>query len=144
MDHPDNPFRPATGGHVTITCLSMASDHIANMTIDDVVATLCDNGIPVAWVDHSYAYGLCYLSKQFTGKGRHIRLMEDADDERVPHFGLHGRPLMIPDWDGWWMPEDLNRIYLLMANEERTDFYCMEDSPDWMLVEGNPFPLFIR
>jgi hypothetical protein len=31
-----------------------------------------------------------------------------------------------------------------MANEERTDFYCMEDSPDWMPVGGNPFPLFIR
>jgi hypothetical protein len=110
----------------------MDSDHVANMTIDDVVAMLHDNGIPVAWVNHSYAYGLCYLSKQFNGEGRHIGLMEDTDDERVPCLGLHGRPPTIPDWDSWWMPspEDLNRIHLLMANEERMDFYCMEDSPD--------------
>jgi hypothetical protein len=53
---------------------------------------------------------------------------------------------MIPDWNSWWTPspEDLNCIHLLMANKERTDFYCMEDSPDWMLVGGNPFPLFIQ
>jgi hypothetical protein len=86
-DHPDHPFWPATGGHVTITHLSMDSDHIANMTINNVMATLHDNGIPVAWVDHSYTYGLCYLSKQFNGGGRHIRLMEDADDEHVPIWG---------------------------------------------------------
>jgi hypothetical protein len=91
-DHPDNPFQPATGGHVTITRLSMDSDHIANMTIDDVVAMLRDNGIPVAWVDHSYAYGLCYLSKQFTGEGRHIGLMKDADDEMHSLFGAARSP----------------------------------------------------
>jgi hypothetical protein len=144
-DHPDNPFRPATGGHVTITRLSMDSDHVANMTIDNVMATLRDNRIPVAWVNHSYAYGLRYLSKQFTGEGRHIGLMEDTDDEHIPRLGLHSRPPTIPDWDSWWMPspEDLNHIHLLMANEERMDFYCMEDSPDWMPVGGNPFPLFI-
>jgi hypothetical protein len=79
-------------------------------------------------------------------QGRHIGLMEDADDERIPRLGLHSCPPTIPDWDGWWTPspEDLNRIHLLMANEERMDFYCMEDSPDWMPVGGNPFPLFIR
>jgi hypothetical protein len=31
-----------------------------------------------------------------------------------------------------------------MAHEETTDFYCMDDSLDWMVVGGNTFPLFIH
>jgi hypothetical protein len=61
MDHSDNPFQSATGIHITITCLSMALNHTANMTIDNVVAMLHDNGILMAWADHSYAYGLSNL-----------------------------------------------------------------------------------
>lgn len=31
-----------------------------------------------------------------------------------------------------------------MAHEETADFYCMDDSSDWMVIGGNTFPLFIR
>jgi hypothetical protein len=86
------------------------------------------------------------LSEQLTGNGRHIGLIEDTDDERVPCLGLHGRPPTLPEWDGWWTPsnEDLLHIHLLMATEEKADFYCMEDSPNWMTMGSNPFPLFIH
>jgi hypothetical protein len=48
--------------------------------------------------------------------------------------------------DGWWTPssEDLIRIHLLMAIKEKADFYCMDDSPNWMTMGSNPFLLFIH
>jgi hypothetical protein len=124
----------------------MPPENVANMTTDDVATVMRDNCIPVEWVDHSYAYGLRYLSEHLTGEGRYNGLLEDVDDERIPRIGVRGRPPTIPEWDGWWVPssEDLTRIQLLMAHEETADFYCMDDSSDWMVVGGNTFPLFIR
>jgi hypothetical protein len=63
---------------------------MANMTLDDVISTLCNNRIPAGWVNHSYAYGLWYVSEQLTSDGRHVSLMEDTDDEHVLHLVLHG------------------------------------------------------
>jgi hypothetical protein len=144
-EHPVEPFQPCIGDTITITRLSLVPENVANMTLDNIVSTLHNNCIPVEWVDHSYAYGLQYLSEQLTSDGRHIGLIEDTDDKCIPHLGLHGRPPTLPEWDSWWTPsnEDLLRIHLLMATEEKADFYCMEDSPDWMTVGSNPFPLFI-
>jgi hypothetical protein len=123
----------------------MPLENVANMTTDDIATMMQDNCILVEWVDHLYAYGLCYLSEHLAGEGRYNRLLEDVDDEHIPHLGVHGCPPTIHEWDGWWIPlsEDLTCIQLLMAHKETTDFYCMDDSLDWVVVGGNTYSLFI-
>jgi hypothetical protein len=71
-DHPEHPFQPATGESITLTRMTMPPENVANMTTDDVATVMRDNCIPVEWVDHSYAYGLRYLSEHLTtGEGRY-------------------------------------------------------------------------
>jgi hypothetical protein len=100
-EHPAKPFQPCTGDTITIIHLSLASENVANMTLNDVVSTLCNNHILVGWINHSYAYRLQYVSEQLTSNSRHVGLMEDTDDECVPHLELHGQSPTLPKWDGW-------------------------------------------
>jgi hypothetical protein len=49
-EHPTEPFQPCTGDTITITHLSLAPENVANMTLDDIISTLCNNCIPVEFL----------------------------------------------------------------------------------------------
>ena len=74
------------------------------MTIDNAISVLRDNHIPVEWVDHSYTYGLQYLSKQLTENGKHLGLFKDADNTYSLTWNCMG--VLLPSLTGMigWYP----------------------------------------
>ena len=77
--------------------MSIPPDQVANMSINKVMVMLQDNHIPVEWVNHSYAYGLQYLSEHLVKGGKHLDFFEDIDDEQLTHLELHRLPPTILD-----------------------------------------------
>jgi len=119
---------------------------MANLTIEDMAHVLIMNSIPVLWVDHAYAYRLHYLNQCHTSDDtKYLGLYNYTDDKHLVCIALHGIPPLLPDWDNWWAPSDSNitRIYTLMAIKEGEGCYCLDNSDYWLLLGGEPYPLYI-
>jgi hypothetical protein len=111
-----------------------------DLTVDEVLATLTTNHIPLTWVDHTYTYGLHYLNHHYNHSPEAEANYWEVDNERIHWLGVHGLPPAIPEWDRWYNPtvEDVGRVHMLQAMEEDRDHYCLDDSHDWLLVGEDP------
>ncbi|KAF9007369.1 hypothetical protein BDQ17DRAFT_1422751 [Cyathus striatus] len=87
-----------------------------NVSMVNIVATLITNGVPIAWIDYVYLFGLNYLDAHFTNSPLRRDLFLDADDRRLEWLQYHGEPQEITKWSGFWSPspEDFDHIYTLM------------------------------
>ena len=65
--HPSNPFVVQTGPSFSISWMCIYGCHVMNMTMEDITATLIYNCILVEWIDHTYMYGLHFMSQHYVG-----------------------------------------------------------------------------
>jgi hypothetical protein len=130
----------SSSGSVTLTWMDLGEHHGPNLTINEVLATLTTNHIPLTWVDHAYTYGLHYLNHHYNHSPEAEANYREVDNEHIHWLGVHDLPPAIPEWDRWYNPtvEDVGRVHMLQAMEEDRDHYCLNNSHDWLLVGEDP------
>lgn len=143
--HPNSPFVAQTGPTFSISRLRIDGRHVMNMNMEDVTATLIYNRIPVEWVEHSYMYGLHFMSQHYAGSILDDDLLAEYDDERLHRLDLHGIPPAIAEWDGWRLPttDDLLRLSIVMKLEEVNKGIFSLEGPNWLLFGESPYRRYL-
>jgi len=143
--NPGSPFVPQSGPTFALSRLRIDGRHVMNMTMEDVIATLIYNRIPVEWIDHAYLYGLHFMSQRYAGSTLDDDLLAEYDDERLHRIDLYGVPSAITAWDGWRIPttDDLLRLSIVMKLEEENKGLFSLDGPNWLLFGESPFRRYL-
>jgi hypothetical protein len=66
---------------VTLTHMDLGDLQVADITIDNVLTTLCTNHILLTWVDHAYMFRLHYLNHHYSGLSLASSMYQEIDDE---------------------------------------------------------------
>jgi hypothetical protein len=144
--HPERqyaPFQYTLGSSINLTRFRRP-DGIDRLTDETVLQYMIEAGIPIAWVDHSYAFALRWLAHHYPYNGRGgeaiIEWARQVDDERIERLHHRGVPPTIRQWSGWRLPttHDITRVQYLMRRElEEQSIDCFS-SADWLLVGQDP------
>ena len=79
-------------GSVTLTQMDFGECWGPKLTVDEVLATLTANHIPLTLVDHGYTYGLHYLNHHFNNSTEVEATYWDLDNKHTRWLGMHGLP----------------------------------------------------
>ncbi|KAF8990371.1 hypothetical protein BDQ17DRAFT_1433822 [Cyathus striatus] len=110
---------------ISSATITSATNNIGMM---DMVTMLIQNGVPIAWIEHMYPYGLNYLNTHYTNLPLCRPLFSEVDALRLEHLQQYGKPRKIAQWLELWSPmlEDFDCIHMLMhidcsqsSNQER-------------------------
>jgi hypothetical protein len=102
-DHPNNPITKATGHQISLE--HMGADAI--LTLKTVLDHILLNCVPPSWIDHSYTFRLHLLNHvSFMVLGYYHQLYVETNQSRLQWLALHGVPPSIPEWGGWWVPQE--------------------------------------
>jgi hypothetical protein len=135
LSYPNKPFTEVTGGSLTVR--PYKDDRAASLTRDELIDHLITHGIPPAWIDHAYTFGLHHLNHYSNTKvGLFHDLYCKTNQERLERLDQLGIPPAIPEWDGWWCPtyDDITRIQLLMHIDGEENARCGFQDFEWLLV----------
>ncbi|KAF8984838.1 hypothetical protein BDQ17DRAFT_1336066 [Cyathus striatus] len=115
LNHPGEAFTLQAGHDFSFRQIHIKEAHAPNITHVDVVESLIQNGILPLWIDYVYPYGLHYLEGHYKGTLFLHSLLDTVDTKQLFHLDEFGEPPTIPEWAGWWTPEqgDLDRIHTL-------------------------------
>ena len=112
--HPTKNFVPQPGPHFSLRRLRMTPNAASNLTTQDVLNVLFDNGVPMEWINHSYPYGVAFID-HCLASSLQVDMFRNVDNERLARLARYGTPAAIPGWGGWRHPSP-NEIEQLHVN----------------------------
>ncbi|KAH9480930.1 hypothetical protein JR316_0007533 [Psilocybe cubensis] len=117
QENPNATFKVQRGPPFKVI-RSSADEHSArNLTVDDVINVLLENGIPPEWVDHAYNFGYQYMNQKYHATAMDDDLWAEADTEQLRRIMEFGEPKGIPEWSGWRYPSEDDRIRVKLIME---------------------------
>ena len=141
LAHPTTPFVEQTGPDYMFRRAEFPLNIVENISLDNVIQSLIANGVPPAWIDHAYLYGLHAMANSFDGSALHEDMYREHDSERYRRLMEFGVPPAIPEWDGWRYPstDDYRRVLLMTNQEDKAGHEDTFEDGRWLLVGESPY-----
>ncbi|KAF9004358.1 hypothetical protein BDQ17DRAFT_1325729 [Cyathus striatus] len=143
--HLPEPFNVQTGPDFVSQQFVCPPITANNIGMADMVTTLIQNSIPIAWIDHAYPFRLKYLNAHFINSPLRQPMFLEADDWRLECLQRYSELREIPQWSGFWSPspEDFDHIHTLMRIDRLTHRDQARDGR-WLSYAESTMFLYLR
>jgi hypothetical protein len=74
---------------MTLTHLDLGKCHATDISVEDILAILSANHIPLTWVDCAYTYGLHYINHHYTSLSQVDSIYQEIDEKWIHWLSMY-------------------------------------------------------